>query len=342
MGVLLNRNCDFLLGFNISSGTPTPLVVNQSLKDSELVQPYSEGTQADDNSPGPAVSLVLPIIYAFICASGVLANGLVMSVVLGCKQKVASDIYILNLATADLLFLLGMPLIIHQLLQERGWVFGDFLCWAATTIDLNNQFSSVSSVAIITLLCIDRYVAVVYSSTIAQRRTLHCTTMINVGIWVGSLILATPAMLYTRIFCDNKTEICLIDLPGPHSVYWYTLYQSLIAFLLPLLDRIITVLYSLTLQHLFRAMRRVHWKASARSQKVTRMALTIIAVFFICWTPYHVLQFNLQINLTATPSATFFYLYQATICLSFAHSCVSSILVIFCTEFFQEKMAQSR
>ncbi|XP_032084649.1 melanin-concentrating hormone receptor 1-like [Thamnophis elegans] len=334
MGVLLNRNGDFPLGVNISSGTPTPLVANHSLKHSELVQSYSEGTQGDGSSPGPAVSLVLPIIYAFICASGVLANGLVISVVLGCKRKVVSDIYILNLALADLLFLLGMPLIIHQLLQEQGWVFGDFLCWAATTIDLNNQFSSV---AIITLLCIDRYVAVVYSSTIAQRRNLRCTAMINVGIWVGSLILATPAMLYTRIFWDNKTEICLIDLPGPHSVYWYTLYQSFIAFLLPLL--VITVLYSLTLQHLFRAMRRVHRKASARSQKVTRMALTIIAAFFICWTPYHVLQL---VNLTAAPSATFFYLYQATICLSYAHSCISPILVIFCTEFFQEKMAQSR
>lgn len=182
-----------------------------------------------------------------------------------------------------------------------------------------------------------RYVAVVYSSTIGQRRTLRCTAMINVGIWVGSLILATPAMLYTRIFWDNKTEICLIDLPGPHSIYWYTLYQSLVAFLLPLL--VITVLYSLTLHHLFRAMHRVHRKASARSRKVTRMALTIIVAFFICWTPYHVLQL---VNLTATPSATFFYLYQATICLSYAHSCVSPILVIFCTEFFQEKMAQSR
>lgn len=179
--------------------------------------------------------------------------------------------------------------------------------------------------------------AVVYSSTIGQKRTLRCTALINAGVWVGSLALATPAMLYTRVHWDNKTEICLIDLPGPHSMYWYTLYQSLVAFLLPLL--IITVLYSLTLHHLFRAMRRVHRKASARSRKVTRMALTIIAAFFVCWTPYHVLQL---VNLTATPSATFFYLYQATICLSYAHSCISPILVIFCTEFFHERMAQSR
>lgn len=187
------------------------------------------------------------------------------------------------------------------------------------------------------VLSLPRYVAVVYSSTVGQKRTLRCTTLINAGVWAGSLALATPAMLYARVHWDNQTEICLIDLPSPHSMYWYTLYQSLVAFLVPLL--VITVLYSLTLHHLFRAMRRVHRKASARSRKVTRMALTIIAAFFVCWTPYHVLQL---VNLTATPSTTFFYLYQGTICLSYAHSCVSPVLVIFCTEFFRERISQSR
>ncbi|XP_044293328.1 melanin-concentrating hormone receptor 1-like [Varanus komodoensis] len=334
MAILLDRVCDFSPKSNISLGVPSQQVENQSLRAWESELCCSEGTPSRGSSPGPAVSLVLPIVYTLICACGVLANGLVISVVLGCKQKVVSDIYILNLAVADLLFLLGMPFVIHQLLQEQGWVFGEFLCSAATAIDLNNQFSSV---AIVTLLCIDRYVAVVYSSTIGQKRTLRCTAVINAGVWAGSLVLATPAMLYARVHWDNKTEICLLDLPGPHSIYWYTLYQLLVAFLLPLL--VMTVLYSLTLHHLFRAMHRVNRKASVRSRKVTRMALTIIAAFFVCWTPYHVLQL---VNLTATPSATFFYLYQATICLSYAHSCVSPILVIFCTEFFRDRMAQSR
>ncbi|XP_062995569.1 melanin-concentrating hormone receptor 1-like [Elgaria multicarinata webbii] len=334
MAILLDRIRDFSLRFNISPGAPNPRILNQSLWDWEPESWCSEGSPSEGSSPGPAISLVLPIIYALICGCGALANGLVISVVLGCKQKIVSDIYILNLAIADLLFLLGMPFVIHQLLQEQGWVFGAFLCWAATTIDLSNQFSSV---AIVTLLCIDRYVAVVFSSTIGQKRTLRCTALINAGVWAGSLVLSTPAMLYARVHWDNKTEICLIDLPGPHSMYWYTLYQSLVAFLLPLL--VMTVLYSLTLHHLFRAMRRVNRKASARSRKVTRMALTIIAAFFVCWTPYHVLQL---VNLTATPSAMFFYLYQAAICLSYAHSCVSPILVIFCTEFFRDRMAQSR
>uniref|UniRef100_A0A8C8SBB6 G-protein coupled receptors family 1 profile domain-containing protein n=1 Tax=Pelusios castaneus TaxID=367368 RepID=A0A8C8SBB6_9SAUR len=286
---------------------------------------------AGGSFPEPALSLVLPVVYALICCCGILANGLVISIVLGCKHKLVSDVYILNLAVADLLFLVGMPFIIHQLIQEHGWVFGDFLCRAVTTIDLNNQFTSV---AIVTMLCVDRYLPPdlhPFGST--GKRTLRCTVLINAGVWASSLVLATPAMLYARVLRENQTELCLMDLPGPSSLYWYTLYQSLAAFLLPLL--VITVLYSLTLHHLFRAMRRAQRRCSARRRRVTRMALTIIAAFLICWTPFHVVQL---LNLTAVPSAASFYLNQFTICLGYAHSCVSPVLVLFCTEFFRERM----
>uniref|UniRef100_A0A674J8K2 G-protein coupled receptors family 1 profile domain-containing protein n=1 Tax=Terrapene triunguis TaxID=2587831 RepID=A0A674J8K2_9SAUR len=297
----------------------------------------TEGSAAWGSLLGPALSLVLPVVYALICGCGILANGLVISIVLSCKHKLVSDVYILNLAVADLLFLVGMPFIIHQLVQEHGWIFGDFLCRAVTTLDLNNQFTSV---AIVTVLCVDRYPpghALQQGTLCSTKRTLRCTALINAGVWASSLVMATPAMLYARVQRENQTELCLMDLPGPSSLYWYTLYQSLAAFLLPLL--VITVLYSLTLHHLFRAMHRAQRRCSARSRRVTRMALTIITAFLICWTPFHVVQL---VNLTAAPSVASFYLNQLTICLSYAHSCVSPVLVLFCTEFFRERMAHSR
>ncbi|EMP30030.1 Neuropeptides B/W receptor type 2 [Chelonia mydas] len=134
----------------------------------------AKGPAAWGSLLGPALSLVLPVVYALICGCGVMANGLVISIVLSCKHKLVSDVYILNLAMADLLFLvrakglenkgireqfwsiaqgLRDTFIINQLVQERGWIFRDFLCRAVTTIDLNNQFTSV---AIVAMLCVDR------------------------------------------------------------------------------------------------------------------------------------------------------------------------------------------
>ncbi|KAG7250953.1 hypothetical protein CRUP_014894, partial [Coryphaenoides rupestris] len=78
---------------------------------------------------------VFPSIYGILCAVGVLANGLVIYAVATCKKKMVSDVYVLNLAVADMLFLLVMPFNIHQLVRDRQWVFGNFMCKAVVVVD---------------------------------------------------------------------------------------------------------------------------------------------------------------------------------------------------------------
>lgn len=96
---------------------------------------------------------ILPLIYGILCSVGVIANGLVIYAVKACKKKMVSDIYLLNLAIADMLFLLVMPFNIHQLVRDRQWVFGSFMCKAVVVVDVSNQFTTVG---IVTVLCIDR------------------------------------------------------------------------------------------------------------------------------------------------------------------------------------------
>lgn len=96
---------------------------------------------------------IFPTIYGILCSVGVIANGLVIYAVTVCKKKMVSDIYVLNLAIADMLFLLVMPFNIHQLVRDRQWVFGNFMCKAVVVVDVSNQFTTVG---IVTVLCIDR------------------------------------------------------------------------------------------------------------------------------------------------------------------------------------------
>lgn len=96
---------------------------------------------------------VFPSVYGILCTVGVIANGLVIYAVATCKKKMVSDIYVLNLAIADMLFLLVMPFTIHQLVRDQQWVFGSAMCKAVMVVDVSNQFTTVG---IITVLCIDR------------------------------------------------------------------------------------------------------------------------------------------------------------------------------------------
>ncbi|XP_006631982.1 melanin concentrating hormone receptor 2b [Lepisosteus oculatus] len=277
---------------------------------------------------------VFPSVYGILCTIGVISNSLVIYAVATCKKKMVSDIYVLNLAIADMLFLLGMPFTIHQLVRDRHWVFGNFMCKAVTVVDVSNQFTTVW---IVTVLCIDRYVAIVHPTL--EKRTIQWTIIINVLVWMGSFLLTVPVMLYSRTVRMRDVEVCILDLPSGHKdIYWYTLYQSIMGFIIPLI--IISTFYSLTLYHVFRSIRRVRRKQSLWAKRATKTVIMVIAVFLVCWSPYHVIQvINLNI---ASPTISFLYAYHISICLSYAHSCINPIMLLLFAKNYQERLCRKK
>lgn len=121
---------------------------------SDSLSPCANFSVSDyDAADAASFTHVFPAVYGLLCSVGVLANALVIYAVATCKKKMVSDVYVLNLAVADLLFLLVMPFNIHQLMWERQWVFGAFMCKAVVVVDVSNQFTTVG---IVTVLGIDR------------------------------------------------------------------------------------------------------------------------------------------------------------------------------------------
>ncbi|XP_068596736.1 melanin concentrating hormone receptor 2b [Brachionichthys hirsutus] len=272
---------------------------------------------------------IFPLIYGVLCAVGVIANALVIYAVKVCKKKMVSDIYVLNLAVADMLFLLVMPFNIHQLVRDRRWIFGNFMCKAVVVVDVSNQFTTVGTV---TVLGIDRYVAIVHPTS--EKRTIRFTVMINMLVWLGSFLLSIPVMLYAKVVHKQNLEVCIMDLSGPQDMYWYTLYQTVLGYIIPLI--IISTFYSLALYHVFRSIRRVKRKQSVRAKKATKMVLIVIVLFLICWSPYHVIQ---VINLTNnSPTIPFVYAYNISICLCYSHSCINPLMLLIFAQNYRERL----
>ncbi|AWP12319.1 Melanin-concentrating hormone receptor 2 [Scophthalmus maximus] len=272
---------------------------------------------------------IFPSIYGILCSVGVIANGLVIYAVAACKKKMVSDIYVLNLAIADMLFLLVMPFNIHQLVRDRQWVFGNFMCKAVVVVDVSNQFTTVG---IVTVLCIDRYIAIVHPTS--EKRTIHWTIMINTLVWLGSFLLTIPVIMYAKVERRQRMEVCMMYLDGPEDMYWYTFYQSILGYIIPLI--IISTFYSLTLYHVFSSIRRVKRKQSVWAKRATKMVLMVIALFLICWSPYHVIQ---VINLSnSTPTIAFDYAYHISICLSYSHSCINPLMLLIFAQNYRDRL----
>ena len=65
------------------------------------------------------------------------------------------DVYICNLAVADVVHVTVMPFLIHQWARGGHWVFGSTLCRIITSLDNCNQ---VACAAVMTAVSLDRSV----------------------------------------------------------------------------------------------------------------------------------------------------------------------------------------
>ena len=86
----------------------------------------------------------LQIFYALVCLVGLCGNTLVIYVVLRySKMQTVTYIYILMLAIADEIFLLGIPFLVVTMVKGY-WIFGFSMCKIYyTTTSINQVFSRI-------------------------------------------------------------------------------------------------------------------------------------------------------------------------------------------------------
>lgn len=279
-------------------------------------------------------------MYTLICLAGLIGNALVIFVVLRyTKMKTVTNMYILNLAVADLCFLVGLPFLIVTLLL-RSWVFGNLACkmfYIATSI---NWFTSVFTLAVMSA---DRYVAICHAIWSIKYRTPLVSRVVCVAVWCVSLLVMLPIMLYaTTVHGANGKASCTIIWPGGQPIpadiafIWYGL---LLGFAIPV--ALIIVFYTLVVVRLRSVGPKKKSKEKKKShRKVTKMVLTIIAVYVVCWLPYWIFQVTLTFGSDEMPPWAF-KLFQIITMMSYANSMLNPLLYAFLSENFRKAFEQA-
>ncbi|XP_077159593.1 melanin-concentrating hormone receptor 2 isoform X2 [Paroedura picta] len=290
---------------------------------------------------GAAETIILPSLTGVICSTGLVGNIIVMLTIIRSRKKTIPDIYICNLAVADLVHIIGMPFLIHQWARGGEWVFGNPLCTIITSLDTCNQFACS---AIMTVMSLDRYLALVQPFRLTSLRTRSKTIQINLCLWIVSLILVFPVWTYSKVILfKDGLESCAFDLTSPEEVLWYTLYLTMATFFFPL--PLILVCYFLILCYTWELYQQNEKSGCyntniprQRVMKLTKMVLVLVGVFVLSAAPYHVIQLvNLQI---AQPTPTFYISYYFTICLSYASGSINPFLYIMLSGNFQKRLRQ--
>ncbi|KAF1515109.1 Melanin-concentrating hormone receptor 2, partial [Eudyptes sclateri] len=163
---------------------------------------------------GAAETIILPSLIGIICSTGLAGNILIVFTIIRTQKKTIPDIYICNLAIADLVHIIGMPFLVHQWAHGGEWVFGSPLCTIITSLDTYNQFTCS---AIVTAMSLDRCTLLLSS----HLRTRSKAIQIDLCLWVASLILMFPVWVYSKVIkFKDGLESCAFDLTSPDDVLW--------------------------------------------------------------------------------------------------------------------------
>ncbi|XP_066101038.1 C-C chemokine receptor type 3-like isoform X1 [Saccopteryx bilineata] len=277
---------------------------------------------------------MLPPLYALVFGVGLLGNVMVVVILTKYKRLCSmANIYLLNLAISDLLFLFTLPFWIHSLLWDE-WAFGNFMCKLLSGLYCIGLFGEVFFIILLTM---DRYLAIVHAVFALRARTVTFGIVSSVCTWVLAGLAALPEFIFLKTQEGNEKLYCSIIYPEDEEDGWkrfHAVRVNVFSLALPLL--VMAFCYSGIIKTLVRCPNQVKYKT-------IRLIFVIMVVFFIFWTP-----FNLVLLLS-----TFQTIFFETSCerskqldvallvtevVSFTHCCVNPVIYAFVGERFQEHL----
>ncbi|KAJ8336740.1 hypothetical protein SKAU_G00379600 [Synaphobranchus kaupii] len=270
-----------------------------------------------------------PPLYWGIVILGGVGNLLVMWIYLRFRNrlKTMTDVYLLNLAVADLLFLGTMPFWATD--AVHGWNFGPAMCKMVSAVYKINFFSSM-----LLLMCIsvDRYIAIVQAAKAqnSKKKRLFYSKIVCLGVWLLAILLAMPEFLFANVkhdyednsFCtmvylnneNNRIKILVLSL------------QICMGFCLPFL--VMFFCYFVIIRTLLQA-------RNFEKHKALRVILAVVAVFVLSQLPYNsvlVVEAVQAANTTITEcedARRFDIASQVMKSLAYTHSCINPFLYAF-------------
>ncbi|KAK3525216.1 hypothetical protein QTP86_023310 [Hemibagrus guttatus] len=223
------------------------------------------------------------VFYTITVLFGITGNAVVIWMS-GFRLKTSvTNVWLANLAVADLIFCLTRVTSLIKKLFYDYWPFGLFLCKFNGFFKYTNMFCSVFILAVISL---DRVVCVWQPVFSRQRRTLCAARLISVGVWSVAVTFSAPYFVYRQVY-TGKTNLSKCGLEVPESTEGdnrakLALYsiRFLCGFLLPFL--VILICYVLA----GLGIRRTRILQKSRP---LRILAGLVCTFFLCWGPYHFL-----------------------------------------------------
>ncbi|XP_061783264.1 C-C chemokine receptor type 10 [Nerophis lumbriciformis] len=226
------------------------------------------------------IKLFQTCLLAAIFLLGMAGNAAVMATLAARRRlRRTTDIFLSQLALADVLLLLTLPLQVADV--NLGWVFSAAACKAVRACYAVNTYSGLLQLACVS---VDRYVAVArpQDKLRLHSRMLVAGKMVAAGVWLVAALLSLPELLFSGVSGSGADAYCgmLTGAKGKMAADGAVTAVFGLSFL------VMAVCYSLVA--------RVLWAGSAgrarrwRHQRTLKLMVALVLLFLVFQLPHSV------------------------------------------------------
>ncbi|XP_062870849.1 P2Y purinoceptor 3 [Trichomycterus rosablanca] len=177
--------------------------------------------------------VILPLCYSVTFLLSIVLNSTVLlRSYRGAHRWNASLIYMVNLASTDLMYSLSLPFLVASYVMHDHWVFGDFMCRLVRFLFYFNLYCSI---LFLTCISVHRYMGICHpikTITMESKRAVKSTCCV---VWVVVFLLTCPIFRFAQtgnVFRENtagsETYTNCFDVATDHEFSEYIPYGILL------------------------------------------------------------------------------------------------------------------
>ncbi|VCX30864.1 unnamed protein product [Gulo gulo] len=278
--------------------------------------------------------LLLAVFYCVLFVFGLLGNILVILVLVACKKlRSITDVYLLNLVLSDLLFVFSFPFQTHYQLNQ--WVFGTVMCKVVSGFYYIGFFSSMF---FITLMSVDRYLAIVHAVYAMKVRTARMGTALSLAVWLIAIMATSPLLVVYQVASEDGILQCYSSY-NQQTLKWKIFIHFEMNILGLLIPFTILMFCYISILHQLKSCQN-HNKT-----KAIKLVLIVVIASLLFWVPFNVVLFltsllNMNILDGCVLSQRLIYATHVTETISFTHCCVNPVIYAFMGEKFKKHLSE--
>nr|XP_056705372.1 P2Y purinoceptor 13-like [Euleptes europaea] len=309
--------------------------MNGSINTTSETTPFSGQCHRDTR----VAQVVFPILYAILFLAGFLLNSLAVLAFFKIPTTSSFIVYLWNILFSDFIMTLMLPLKILADSQLGLWQLKAFVCRFSAVVFYSTMYISI---ALLGLISLDRFLKIVQPFRKVWLRTVTAAKILSGLVWLFFFGLALPNMILSnRKATPLSVKKCAL-LKSHLGLKWHEAVSYICQIVFWTVLILILLFYVVIAKKIYSSYRKTQTAECKIKQRAKGKVFIIVAVFFICFAPYHFARVPYTLSQTGKTrdcniQNQLFIAKESTLWLAATNICMDPLIYILLCRQFVEK-----